>query len=153
MAYQWERSLLINMPADSAWEWMSDTRRLLGLNIFHRPVDYPETVTEKGIVVPVEHSFFGLFRQKRIARVHTYRRYFVAWGEFAAKGFDLFPHSQSFTVRPVDDYSCIIINRLCGRFALPGTKYWLMPFYRKIIPMILDRENHAIRNAVKENGS
>ena len=76
------------------------------------------------------------------------RPYFLAWGEFAAKEKDRFPHSQSLSVIPVDAQQCRIVNRLRGKFMLPGAPYWLHPMYRFIGPWILDDENAKIAAAL-----
>jgi hypothetical protein len=148
MVYECERRLYINASADTVWHWMADVRRLLCLNIFHTAVDYPEPVTQAGLRVPIQHNVCWLYRQTRMAHIRTYRRYCVAWGERQEHGVDRFPHSQSFTVVPLDARSCVIVNRLRGTFRLPGARYWFLPFYRRLAPRILDHENRQIAVAV-----
>jgi hypothetical protein len=127
---------------------MADVRRLLRLNIFHTGVEYPEPVIQAGLQVPIRHNIFGLYRRTRIARIRAYRKYFVAWGEFQEYGTDWFPHSQSFTVVPLDAQSCLVINRLRGQFRIPGARYWFLPLYKQLAPRILDCENRRIAAAV-----
>ena len=103
---------------------------------------------QAGVCVPIPHHIWGLYRQTRIARIRAYRKYFVAWGEFQEHGLDRFPHSQSFTVVPVDDESCLVVNRLRGQFRIPGARYWFLPLYRQLAPRILDYENRRIAAAV-----
>ena len=148
VVYECERRLQINAPADMVWRWMADVRRLLGLNIFHAAVDYPEPVMRAGLQVPIRHNICGLYRQTRLARIRAYRKYFVAWGELQEHGIDRFPHSQSFTVVPLDAQSCVIINRLRGQFRIPGARYWFLPLYSQLAPRILDYENRRIAASV-----
>ena len=148
IVYECERGLQINASADTVWGWMADARRLLSLNIFHTSVAYPEPVMQAGLRVPIPHHIWGLYRQTRIARIRAYHKYFVAWGELQEHGIDRFPHSQSFTVVPLDAQSCLIINRLRGQFRIPGARYWFLPLYRLLAPRILDDENRRIAAAV-----
>jgi len=148
IVYECERCLRINASADTVWGWMADARRLLSLNIFHTAVVYPGPVMQAGLRVPIPHHIWGLYRQTRIARIRAYRKYFVAWGELQEHGIDRFPHSQSFTVVPLDAQSCLIVNRLRGQFRIPGARYWFLPLYRQLAPRILDYENRRIAAAV-----
>lgn len=148
IVYECERCLQINASADTVWDWMADARRLLSLNIFHVAVPYPEPVMQVGLCVPIMHHIWGLYRQTRIARIRAYRKYFVAWGELQEHGLDRFPHSQSFTVVPLDAQSCLVVNRLRGQFRIPGAQYWFLPLYRQLAPRILDYENRRIAAAV-----
>jgi hypothetical protein len=148
MVYECERRLRLNASADAVWQWMADVRRLLSLNIFHAAVEYPEPVTRAGLRVPIRHNICWLYRQTRIAYIRAYRPYFVAWGELQEGGIDRFPHSQSFTVVPIDTHSCVIINSLRGKFRIPGVRYWFLPFYRRLAPRLLDHENRRIAAAV-----
>lgn len=148
IVYTCERCRRINAPADTVWRWMADVRRLLRLNVFHAAVDYPEPVMQTGLQVPIRHNICGLYRQTRVARIRAYRRYFVAWGELQAHGLDRFPHSQSFTVVPLDAESCLVVNRLRGQFRIPAARYWFLPLYRQLAPRILDHENRCIAAAV-----
>ena len=150
MIYECERRLQIEAPAEAVWDWMSDLRRLLGLNRFHVGVDGTRPVTEVGQCVPIRHNVFGLYRRVRVARIRAYRRYHVAWGELQEHGKDWFPHSQSFTILPVDSRRCTVVNRLRGKFLLPAARYWLLPFYRRLAPRILDEENRSIAAHVSE---
>jgi hypothetical protein len=127
---------------------MTDARRLLSLNIFHVAVTYPEPVMRVGLCVPIMHHIWGFYRQIRIARIRAYRKYFVAWGEFQKHGLDRFPHSQSFTVVPLDPQTCLVVNRLRGQFRIPGARYWFLPLYRQLAPCILDYENRRIAASV-----
>lgn len=148
VVYTCERCLRINASADAVWHWMADVRRLLRLNIFHTAVEYLEPVMQAGLQVPIRHNIFGLYRQTRLARIRAYRPYFVAWGELQEHGLDRFPHSQSFTVVPLDAQSCLVVNRLRGQFRIPAARYWFLPLYRLLAPRILDYENRCIAAAV-----
>jgi hypothetical protein len=149
--YTHEQLLLVHKPADEVWEWMSDARRLLKVNMFHESVEWPEPITSAGITVPVPHSFFGLYRQKRAASIHAYRKYHIGFGEYKMAeehGPDPFPHSQSFTIVPVADTSCIILNRIRGTYVFPGAKYFGERLFRRYMPVILDDDNHVLAAAV-----
>ena len=148
MIYTCERRLQINAPAEVVWQWMADVRRLLRLNVFHTAVDYPEPAMQAGLEIPVQHNIFGLYRQTRIARIRAYRPYFVAWGELQPTGVDRFPHSQSFTVIPLDRHRCIVVNALRGKLNIPAVRYWFLPVYRRVAPRILEHENRQIAAAV-----
>ena len=148
MIYECERRLPIEAPAEAVWDWMSDLRPLLSLNPFHAHVDSPQPVNEAGQRVPIRHNVFGVYRRVRIARISAYRRFHVAWGELQECGRDWFPHSQSFTIVPVDAQRCTIVNRLRGKFSLPGARYWLLPFYHRLACRILDQENRKIAACV-----
>ena len=144
MVYECERQLQIEAPAEVVWDWMSDVRRILSLNPFHVCVDSALPVNQAGQRVPVRHNVFGLYRRVRIARIRVYRPFHVAWGELQEHGRDRFPHSQSFTVLPVDAQRCRIVNRLRGKFDLPGARYWVLPFYHHLACRILDQENRKL---------
>lgn len=121
---------------------------LLRLNIFHAAVEYPEPVMQAGLQVPIRHNIFGLYRQTRLAHIRAYRKYFVAWGELQEHGIDRFPHSQSFTVVPLEAQSCLVLNCLRGQFYIPGARYWFLPLYGQLAPRLLDYENKRIAAAV-----
>lgn len=148
MIYECERRLQIHASAETVWQWMADVRQLLRLNIFHAAVEYAAPVRQAGIEVPIRHNVLWLYRRTRIARIRAYRTYFVAWGELQECGVDRFPHSQSFTVIPVDAQCCMVVNRLRGKFVIPGARYWFLPFYRLLAPRLLDYENRRIAAAI-----
>src|SRR2546428_12279981 len=83
IVYECERFLQINAAADMVWDWMADARRLLSLNIFHVAVPDPEPVMQAGLCVPIMHHIWGLYRPTRIARIHAYRKDFLASGEIS----------------------------------------------------------------------
>src|SRR5215471_17134673 len=68
IVYECERCLQINASADTVWDWMADARRLLGLNIFHVAVPYPEPVMRAGCVYP-SCTIFGGSIAKYVSRV------------------------------------------------------------------------------------
>ncbi len=148
MRYECERRRRIDASADVVWHWMSDVRRLLCLNLFHAEVEAPVPVEQAGAVIPIRHNIAWLYREVRLTRIHTYRKYEVGWGELQASGTDRCPHSQFFTIIPVDTHHCIVVNRLRGKFIIPGARYWFMPVYRWIAPQIMDHENRQIAAAV-----
>ena len=103
---------------------------------------------QKGSIIFIQHRFFGVYDQKRFARIRALCPYFIAWGEFAAQERDRFPHSQSFTIILIDEQHCRVVNRLRGKFLLPAAPYWLHPLYWFIGPWILDNENAKIAAAL-----
>lgn len=147
MVYECERRRKITAPAERVWEWLTVPQHLFGLNVFHRRVQFSKTGLQKGSTFSIQHRFFGVYEQTRLAHVRALRPYFVAWGEFATQEKDHFPHGQSLTVIPVDAQQCRIVNRLRGKFLLPGAPYWLHPLYHFIGPWILDNENAKIEQA------
>lgn len=142
-----ERLLRVNAPADVVWAWMSKPENLFGVNIFHAEVKTDDTELRVGAVIPIDHDFFGAYQQKRQAKIREVRPYFVAFGEYKipeAPGRDPFPHNQSFQVVPVDDESCIVVNRLTGRYVFPGSGFLGERLFRRYMPVILDDDNQLI---------
>ena len=144
MVYECERQREVRAPAQQVWDWLTVPHNVFGLNYFHHDMNGSHDQLHKGSVIPIQHRFFGLYQQRRFARIRAYRQYFLAWGEFAEAGVDRFPHSQSFTVIPIDHQRCRVVNRLRGKFVFPAAPYWLHPVYRFIGPWILDAENAKI---------
>jgi hypothetical protein len=141
----------IKVPADEVWEWMSDVRRLLTVNLFHDAVLYDEPVMEAGPRIQVPHSFHGIGKQMRVAHVRDYRKYFIGWGETKAKeekGVDAFPHYQSFEVVPLQDDTCVVVNRLRGVFQWPGAARFGPRAFHRWSPVILQDDNANIAVAV-----
>lgn len=149
MVHECEQQRQITAPAQCVWEWLTVPQHLFGLNVFHRSAQFPETGLQKGSTIIIQHSFFGVYKQTRFAHIRALRPYFIAWREFAAEEKDHFPHAQSLTVIPVDAQQCRIVNRLRGKFVLPGAQYWLNPLYHFIGPWILDNENAKIAEACR----
>jgi hypothetical protein len=142
-----ERMKRLDKPADEVWAWMSKPKNLLSVNLFHAEVVEDETTFEPGQVITIDHDFFGAYQQRRQAKVREVRPYFVAFGEYKhpdAPGRDPFPHNQSFQVVPVDDQSCIVINRLTGRYVFPGANVLGERLFRRYMPVILDDDNQVI---------
>lgn len=142
-----ERLLRIEAPADEVWKWMVNPKNILGVNIFHAEIDTEKTEVEEGDVITVEHDFFGAFQQTRQAKIREVKPYYLAFGEFKARevpGQDPFPHSQSFQVVPIDDDSCIVVNRISGRYIFPGSSVLGEPLFNRYVPVILDDDNQMI---------
>jgi hypothetical protein len=142
-----ERLLRVDAPADTVWEWMSKTHNLFSVNLFHAEVHCDEPELREGALVTIDHDFFGVYQQRRQAKVRELRRYFVAFGEHKGPdepGRDPFPHNQSFQVVPVDDASCIIVNRISGRYVFPGDRLLGERLFRRYMPFILDDDNQVI---------
>jgi hypothetical protein len=137
----------IDKSSDEVWEWMSDLRRLLMVNMFHEAVVLDEPVTEPGPRIPVPHSYFGVYKQARVVHIREYRKYFVGFGETKTReepGIDPFPHYQSFEVVPLQDGTCLVINFLRGVYQFPGAKYFGPRIFRRWMPAILGDDNANI---------
>jgi hypothetical protein len=142
-----ERMLRVDAPADVVWDWMSDPRNLFGVNMMHAEVLTDETELRPGLVVTIDHDFFGFYRQRRQARVTAVERYFVAFGEQKGSdepGRDPFPHTQSFRVVPLDVGSCILVNSIVGRYTFPGSGVLGGPLFRRYMPALLDDDNQVL---------
>lgn len=142
-----ERLLRVDASADVVWNWMSEPHNIFSINIFHAEVETDEPELRAGAVYTIHHDFFGFYQQKRQAKIREVQPYFVAFGEYKspdAPGRDPFPHNQSFQVVPVDDDSCIIVNRINGRYVFPGSNLFGERLFRRYIPVILDDDNQVI---------
>lgn len=142
-----ERLLRVAAPAEVVWGWMSEPRNLFSINLFHAEVHTDEAELKAGSVVTIDHDFFGAYQQRRQAKIREVRPYFVAFGEHKsveAPGRDPFPHSQSFQVVPIDDESCILVNRINGRYVFPGSGVLGERLFRRYMPAILDDDNQMI---------
>ena len=145
-----ERRLTVNASADTVWQWLEDPRNAFSVNIFHAEVHHDGSPIDKGSVVEILHDFFGAHKELRHARVTSYRKYFVQWGEYLVpdpdnkKAKDSFPHRQSFEVVPIDDTHCEIVNRLSGKYRFPGSSRFGEPLFNKYMPYILDDDNQVI---------
>lgn len=136
-----ESLLRLDAPADKVWDWLSSPANLFSINMLHEEVVTQKDELVAGETYVIDHNFFGAFRQRRAARVREVRPYFVAWGEYKVPeepGRDAFPHNQSIQVVPVDDTSCVVVNRLTGRYIFPGSTIlgfdeWLLQKYGTII--------------------
>jgi hypothetical protein len=140
----------IDAPAERVWEWMSDARNVLEVNLFHVDVEWDEPITEAGPRVPVPHDF-GVMKQRRVAHIRDYRKYFIGFGETKAKeepGVDPFPHYQSFELAPLSDDSCLVVNTLRGTYQFPGAKLFGKRVFHRWTPPILDDDNANIAIAV-----
>jgi hypothetical protein len=137
----------IKKPADEVWDWMSDLRRLLLVNVFHDSVELDHLVTEPGPRIPVPHSFFGLYKQARVVHIRQYQKYFVGFGETKSReepGIDPFPHYQSFEVVALQDGTCLVINTLRGVYQFPGAKRVGERIFHRWMPVILGDDNANI---------
>ena len=144
-----ERMLRVDAPADVVWAWMSQPDNLFSINMLHAEVVSDETELAAGKTYGIDHNFFGLYFQKREARVRTVEPYHVAFGEYKVPdepGRDPFPHNQSFRVVPVDDTSCIIVNRITGNYVFPGADKLKLGdrLFARYMPAILDDDNQMI---------
>jgi hypothetical protein len=151
VAYECEVITHVKASPDTVWDWMSDVRRLLTVNLFHEDVIADEPVTGPGPRIPVPHSMFGVIKQERVVHVRDYRRYFIGFGETKARhvpGVDPFPHYQSFEVVPLQDGTCLVVNHLRGLYQFPGAKTFGERIFRRWTPVILEHDNASIAIAV-----
>src|SRR5690606_14638332 len=142
-----ERIMRVEAPADVVWGWMSDPRNLFRVNMLHAEVHTDETELRPGAVITVDHDFFGLYKQRRQAKIREVRHHFVADGVFKAPEepvLDPFPHQQSYQVVPVDDSWCVLSNRITGRYLFPGAGLLGERFFRRYMPTLLDDDNQVI---------
>ena len=144
-----ERLLRVDAPADTVWAWMSDAQNLFAVNMLHGEVVSDESELVAGKTYIIDHNFFGLYDQRREAKVREVRKYFVAFGEYkvpSEPGKDPFPHNQSFRVVPVDDTSCILVNHISGRYMFPAAGFLGLGdfLFRRYMPFLLDDDNQVI---------
>jgi ligand-binding SRPBCC domain-containing protein len=142
-----ERLLRVEAPADVVWGWMTQPHNLFAVNMLHAEVHTDETELRKGAVVTIDHDFFGAYQQRRQAKIREVRPYFVAFGEYKSPevpGRDPFPHNQSFQIVPVDDETCVIVNRITGRYVFPGADLLGERLFDRYMPAILDDDNQVI---------
>lgn len=151
MAMTHTELLRINKSADEVWEWMKDGRNVLSINFFHEYGDWPEPIEKAGMRVDLPHNFWGLHKERRGATVRTYEKYKFAYGDYKLKdtpGVDTFPHSQAFTVVPIDDKSCIVMDEIKGVYVWPVPKFVREWAFRKFMPVILKDDLLVIAAAV-----
>jgi hypothetical protein len=142
-----ERLLRVEAPAEVVWGWMSKPRNLFSVNMLHAEVVTDEEDLRPGALITIDHDFFGFYQQRRQAKIREVRPHFVAFGEHKAPeepGRDPFPHNQSFQLVPVDDQSCILVNRISGRYVFPGSDLLGERLFRRYMPAILDDDNQMV---------
>ncbi len=142
------RKVHVEAPAETVFESLSESAFLFSLNVFHKAVECETPFLRRGSRSRIDHRFFGLYRERRVARVHRCGDLRIAWSELADQGRDWFPHSQSFTIQPLSDTSSVVRNELRGRFLFRGARLWTA-IYRFIVPRILDAENRKLREHLK----
>jgi hypothetical protein len=142
-----ERLMRVEAPAEVVWTWMSDPTNLFRVNMLHAEVLTEETELRAGAVITIDHDFFGFYQQRRQAKIRDVRPGYVAFGEYKAPdvpGRDAFPHNQSFQVVPLDEASCILVNRISGRYVFPGSRLRGERLFRRYMPTLLDDDNQVI---------
>jgi ligand-binding SRPBCC domain-containing protein len=142
-----ERLLRVDAPADVVWKWMAQPRNLFAVNMLHAEVHTDETELRAGAVITIDHDFFGAYQQRRQAKIREVKPYFVAFGEYKSPevpGRDPFPHNQSFQLIAADDDSCIVVNRITGRYVFPGADLLGERLFARYMPAILDDDNQMI---------
>jgi len=151
-----ERRRELAAPASTVWAWMhaAPGLPLFTVNVFHHAavLGAPGPLAV-GSRVEVEHRFCGR-REARVARIarlaaHADGGGEIGWGEVKAAGDDWFPHGQHLEVRALDGGRSLLLNRLRGSFRLPGARWWLVPWYRHVLPLVLDAENAEVARAVE----
>lgn len=145
-----ERRQTIRASADEVWRWMCDPQRLdlFRVNLFHAEAGCDDRELRVGSQVRVEHNL-GIRRELRIARISTIRPFEIAWSEIKAEGRDWFPHHQKLVLTPRGERSCELNNTLRGTFNLRGARWWLVSWYRYVLPLVLDLENRRIASATE----
>ena len=142
-----ERLLRVDAPAEVVWTWMAQPQNLFAVNMLHVEVHTDETELRESAVVTIDHDFFGAYQQRRQAKIREVRPHFVAFGEYKSPevpGRDPFPHNQSFQLVPVDESSCVIVNRISGRYVFPGADLVGERLFDRYMPAILDDDNQVI---------
>jgi len=127
---------------------MCDTKHLelfLG-NVFHWSAACNADTLEVGTEILIDHALLWR-REARIARITELEPFTIAWTEIKATGEDWFPHFQRFEVTAIADDRCRVHNTLKGRFRLPGARWWLVPWYRHVLPLVLHAENRRLARA------
>ena len=139
-------------PAAVLSAWMCDVERLplFGVNPCHAAASSDGSPLAAGSRERVEHRL-PWKRETRWARLSIVRPYELAWAEVADEEREWFPHAQRFVVTPDGDDACRISNTLRGTFALPDARWWLLCWYRLLLPRILDLENRRIARAVERS--
>ena len=144
-----ERVWELAAPRDALWEWMLDPGlRLFEVNGFHESARLLDDELRRGSRVRVDHCFFGVYRQRRVAKINTLADYEIGWGELAEGGNDFFPHSQRFRIEATGSRRCRLSNRLRGRVDVPAAPLWWMPWFRVVAPRVLDAEMREIATAI-----
>jgi hypothetical protein len=142
-----ERMMRLDVPAEVAWKWIAVPENIFSVNIFHAEVTTEDSELRVGGVLNIDHDFFGMYQQPRYAKIRALEPYFVEFGEYKqpdVPGRDPFPHIQSFRVVPVDDKSCILVNRISGSYVFPGSGLLGEWLFRRYIPTLLDDDNQVI---------
>jgi hypothetical protein len=137
----------IAAPIEEVWAWMSRPHNIFSLNVFHEAVSCDSETMRPGLDVAVLHRF-GLTTQRRVSHVTRWEPWCVAWLESTEQGHDFYPHSQTLTLTPEPDGSCLIENHLRGRIDLPLAQLWFVPLYRLAAPRILDAEIRKLARSV-----
>lgn len=145
-----ERRREIRAPVERVWSWMCDARglQLFRVNVFHAAAASDEPALRVGGQIRIEHRLL-LAREKRLARITELRPYALAWVETLGERRDWFPHAQRFELHAGEGARCTLRNTLSGTFRLLGARWWLLPWYRQLLPRILDLENRRIARATE----
>lgn len=143
------RERVLDAPIDRVWRWMCDPEALdlFRVNPFHRSAELVGDELARGSDVVVDHVL-GPVHERRVAHVSTLRPYEIGWSELEADGDDWFPHSQNLVLTAAGSERCRLVNSLRGSFHLRGARWWLVPWYRHVLPWVLELENRAIARAV-----
>lgn len=125
----------IRAPAERVWDWMRDARGLglFRVNVFHARAETIAPELGVGARVQILHRL-GFASELREARLTALAPFEIAWAETKIGGADWFPHAQRFILDPLDPQRCRVENTLEGTFRLPGARWWLLPWYRHVLP-------------------
>ena len=148
-----ERRRSIGAPIERAWHWLTSAPGwpLFTVNLFHVSAACDDAGLRLGSRIQIVHRL-GPAREWRVARVTHLEPFVIAWSELKAEGRDWFPHSQRFALESDGPGRCTLHNGLRGTFHLAGASWWLLPWYRYVLPWILDAENRKIAAAIERSG-
>jgi len=133
---------------------MVDANRLevFEVNVFHARAELEAPELPVGARVRIEHRLL-LARELREARITRLAPFELAWSETKLGGADWFPHAQRLVLTPRGAGRCLLENTLNGAFRLRGARWWLIPWYRRVLARILDAENRRIARATEGGGT
>ena len=148
-----ERQRRIPASEERVWSWISDPSHagVFELNLFHASAQACGSTRAPGERIVIEHRF-GPWRELREARITAWTRPAIAWAETTSEGRDWFPHAQRLELRTLSEGRCELVNRLVGTFRLRGATWWLVPWYRHVLGLLLDQENRRLERAVLSVG-
>lgn len=148
------RELIVNVPADQVWEWLSDLRNCMTSNQFHKAIDCDDAVArgpKAGMDIPILHVYLDGSEFYRIARVMKYEDYELSWAERVPDdaGYeDTFPHGEGWKVESIGTNQCLIKTSLYGSFRTPVGRLVGQQAWDAAIPTVLDNDLQDVAFAV-----